>query len=264
MSLAARRAERLRAGILLSVREKATRFPGKVLKPLGSGTNVTQFLLRRLQRSARAETVILATSDDPRDQVLCELAGREQVSAFCGSADDKLLRYRDAAMAHNLDFVIIVDGDDPFVSVTHIDRIIEYANGEDADLVMFANLPLGATGFGLRTRALEAICSNRPEMDTEVWGNLFRENPEYRCVDLAEDDETLARPEVRMTLDYPEDYIFFSQIVAGLEKEGKGSGFEEIMDYLARHPEVIEVNRAVQEAYEAHLKKSTHTEGTTA
>jgi len=41
------------AGILLSAREKATRLPGKVLKPLGDG-NVTQFLIRRLRQSRRA------------------------------------------------------------------------------------------------------------------------------------------------------------------------------------------------------------------
>ena len=47
----------MKTGLLLSVREKATRLPGKVLKPLGDG-NVTEFLLRRLQSVGNAQAVI--------------------------------------------------------------------------------------------------------------------------------------------------------------------------------------------------------------
>lgn len=247
----------MQAGIILSAREKATRLPGKVLKPLGDSTSVTQFLLRRLKTATRSHTVVLATSDDPRDQSLCDIAAEERVPTFRGSADDKLLRYRDAALAHGLEFVVIVDGDDPFVSVSHIDRIIDHAIGRDVDFVMFANLPLGATGFGLRTRALERICKGRDESNTEVWGDLFRSDPTYVCAELHEDNPALARPSVRMTLDYREDYEFLTEVVGGLRKAGQEVDFESVMAYLSDHPQVIEINRNVQVAYEAHLIKST-------
>lgn len=247
----------MRAGILLSVREKATRLPGKVLMPLFDG-NVTQFLLRRLKTSARADAVILATSTDPRDVVLCELAAGEGVPCFRGSPDDKLLRYRDATRAHGLDFVVVVDGDDPFISVTHIDRIITFAADATppADIVVVDELPLGATGFGVRAAALERICTDRPESDTEVWGHLFRRDPSYRCVDLPEENPRWRRPEVRMTLDFQEDYTFFHTVVEGLKAAGLYPSFENVMDYIDRHPDVVAINRGVQEAYEAHLAAS--------
>lgn len=249
----------MKPGILLSVREKATRFPGKVLKPLGAGTNVTQFLLRRLKTSTRADAVVLATSDDPRDSVLCEIAANEGVVCFRGSADDKLRRYRDAAHAHGFDFVVVVDGDDPFVSINHIDRIIAHASANPGDLIMFANLPLGATGFGLRTAALERMCAARPENDTEVWGALFRDDPSYVCIDLREDDPVLARPEVRMTLDYPEDYAFFTAVVG--TQDASAVTLESIMRFLADRPDIVAINRHVQAAYDAHLKKPTPAQG---
>jgi spore coat polysaccharide biosynthesis protein SpsF (cytidylyltransferase family) len=244
----------MKSGILLSVREKATRFPGKVLKPLGAGTNVTQFLLRRLKTSLRADAVVLATSNDPRDAILCELAAGEDVPCFKGSADDKLRRYRDAAREHRLDFVVIVDGDDPLVSVGHIDRIIAHAGTRGGDLMMFANLPLGATGFGLRADALERMCATRLESDTEIWGRLFRDDPSYACVDLREDDPVVARPEVRMTLDYPEDYAFFTAVVG--PQRAEDVTLESVMRFLAGRPEIVAINRDVQAAYEAHLKKA--------
>jgi spore coat polysaccharide biosynthesis protein SpsF len=243
------------AGILLSVREKATRLPGKVLKPLG-GANVTQFLIRRLRQSHRAARVLLATSTDPRDTVLVGLAGEEGIDAFQGSPDDKLLRYRDACRAFGLDFAVVVDGDDPFVSVGHIDRLIEYAEGTPVDFVTCADLPLGATGFGLAAAALERVCAGRPEGNTEVWGRLFLDDPRFVCASLPEGDPAYARPDIRMTLDYEEDYRFFVAVVDGLGDQGREPTFPAIMDYLAAHPDVVAINRGAQQRYEAHLAAS--------
>ena len=246
------------AGILLSVREKATRLPGKVLKPLGDG-NVTQFLIRRLRQSKRADRVVLATSTDPRDLVLAELAGREGIAAARGSLDDKLLRYRDACRAFELDFAVIVDGDDPFVSVEHIDRLIDYHDANAVDYVICEGLPLGATGFGVATSALERVCDGRPEQDTEVWARMFLDDPRFVCRTLPEPNPAYARPDIRMTLDYDEDYRFFVAVVDGLRAKGAPPTFAEIMAYLAEHPEVIAINQGAQQKYEQHLSKSLAT-----
>lgn len=243
------------AGILLSVREKATRFPGKVLKPLGEG-NVTEFLIRRLRLSKQAQHIVLATSDDPRDQVLVTIAEREGIGAFRGSAADKLLRYRDACRTFNLDFVVVVDGDDPFVSVEHIDRLIDFYHQSPVDYVTFTNLPLGATGFGLAATALEKICASRAETDTEVWGRLFTDDSRFICHNLTEREPIYAQPNIRMTLDYESDYRFFVAVVDGLQGRGAPPAFSEIMNYLGAHPEVIAINRDAQQAYEAHLRAS--------
>ena len=44
-------------------------------------------------------SVANATSPDPRDDVLVEIAQKVGVGCFRGSPDDKLLRYRDAALS---------------------------------------------------------------------------------------------------------------------------------------------------------------------
>lgn len=247
----------MRAGILLSLREKATRLSGKVLKPLAGHATVTGHLIARLKASKRAAAVVVATSTDPRDGVLCTIAAEYGVPCFCGSLDDKLRRYRDAAEAHGLDFVVIVDGDDPFVSVEHVDRIIDSAASEPADYVIAGRLPVGATGFGVATAALSRICAELPESNTEVWGHLFTRNPAYTCRTLEEPDLAWRRPDIRMTLDYPEDYDFFTTVADGLAAEGRGTSFPEVMAWLSVHPEAIAINRDCSAKYEAHLKASS-------
>lgn len=241
------------AGILLSVREKATRLPGKVLKPLGDG-NVTEFLIRRLRQTQRADRIVLATSTDPRDAILAAIAERESIAVFRGSADDKLLRYRDACRAFGLDRAVVVDGDDPFVSVEHVDRLIDHMARTSVDYVVFGNLPLGATGFGLAAGALEKICAHRPEADTELWGRLFLNDPRFVCHTLTEHDPLYARPDIRMTLDYEADYRFFAAVADALKARGSPPSFAAIMQHLAAHPDLIAINAAAQQAYEAHLR----------
>lgn len=248
----------MKTGLLLSVREKATRLPGKVLKPLGDG-NVTEFLLRRLQSVGNAQAVILATSVDPRDGVLADIAERMGAIAFRGSEDDKLLRYRDAARAHDLDFTVVVDGDDPFVSTTHIARLIDAQQTDPVDFIVCDGLPLGATGFGVSREGLERICDMKQENNTEIWGHLFTENPEFRSAALDETDPLLNRPDIRMTLDYPEDHDFFRAVIDGLAAAGRTAEFEQIMAFLDAHPEVVAINAGVAEKYEAHLAQSRGT-----
>ena len=245
----------MKTGVLLSVREKATRLPGKVLKPLGDA-NVTEFLLRRLKSIGNADAVILATSIDPRDKILAEIAEREGTIPFRGSEDDKLERYRNAARIYELDFVIVVDGDDPFVSAGHIEKLIAAQNETAPDFIVYEGLPLGATGFGVSRGGLERVCEQKEARDTEVWGHLFTENPAFKSEALQETDPLLNRPEIRMTLDYPEDYAFFTAVIKGLAADGTPPDFENVMAFLRNRPDIVAINAGVAETYAAHLAAS--------
>jgi spore coat polysaccharide biosynthesis protein SpsF len=245
----------MNVGILLSVREKATRLPGKVLLPLGK-YNITEHLIRRLLESQNADKVIVSTSIDPRDGVLVNIAKDVGVGYYKGSEDDKLIRYRDTARYFEFDFVVIVDGDDPFCSVEHIDRIIEYAQNNPVDYIQFEGLPLGATGFGVSVNALDRICREKNVENTEIWAHLFTENDSFNSVSLKESDHLYNRPDVRMTLDYPEDYEFFKTVINALQKQNKEARFDVIMQYLNEHPNISEINQSVQSKYEDHFVKS--------
>ena len=243
------------SGIILSVREKAKRLPGKVLKPLG-GCSVTEFLLRRLQTSRNASCVVLATSVNDRDDVLVDLAKKLGVTYFRGSEDDKLVRYRDTAKEYDLEFLAVVDGDDPFCSVEHIDKIISYASNNTVDYVQYDQLPLGATAFGIRLRALVEVCEKKSEVNTEVWQHLFRDTPAIKTTMLVDDDQRYCRPDIRMTLDYREDYDFFVNVVDYLERVNYEPTFQNIISILEEHPEILDINSGMHEKYELHLAQS--------
>ncbi len=245
----------MRSAIFLSVRNKATRLPGKAFLDLG-GAPVTQRLLERLRESRETDRVVLTTSTHPDDAVLVDLARRAGVEAFRGSEDDKLDRYLQAARAHGADFVVVVDGDDPLCDPGYIDRVIRRGRESGADYVRCTGLPVGVAAGGIRVAALARVCALKTEADTEVWGGYFTETGLFTVVELAADPAHTA-PHLRMTLDYPEDYAFFQEVFRELGEGGRVFTLDEVFALLARRPDIAKINQGAQAAYEANLRRIT-------
>lgn len=245
----------MRSAIFLSVRNKATRLPGKVLLDL-AGKTVTERLLERLKLSQEADRVAVTTSPHPDDAILGEIAERAGVAVFYGSEDDKLQRYLDAAHHFGVDLVVIVDGDDPFCDPMYIDRLIRTAHRGNADYLTVDGLPVGITANAIRVSALERVCQIKTEHDTEVWGGYFTQTGLFQTA-ILQADAAHHRPEVRMTLDYPEDYDFFRTVYGHLHRPKDVFSFDEIMALLEAHPEIVAINRGAAALYEANLQRIT-------
>src|SRR5207249_306202 len=96
-----RRADRMgrphvTSAIFISVRDKATRLPGKIYADLG-GRPAIERLIERMRTCTEPDRVVVCTSTHPDDRKLLATAERAGISAFAGSEDDKLDRYLRAA-----------------------------------------------------------------------------------------------------------------------------------------------------------------------
>lgn len=244
----------MRSAIFLSARNKSTRLKAKELLDV-KGRTVIELLIERLLTCQEPDELILCTATHPDDQVLVDLAERSGIKAFKGSEDDKLDRYLQAARAFGITCVAVVDGDDLLVDPPYVDETLRTLKRTGADYVICRGLPLGAASFGLNVNALAKVCELKTETDTEVWGSYFTQTGRFNCV-YVDVDPMVRRPEIRMTLDYEEDYRFFLAIYDALYKEGKVFGLCEIIPLLDRYPELLQINAGVQELYEQNLKKS--------
>jgi spore coat polysaccharide biosynthesis protein SpsF len=244
----------MKTAIFLSVRDKATRLPGKITAPI-CGRRVIEHLIDRLKLARRPDAVVMATSVHPDDTGLVEIARNEGIVAFRGSEEDKLRRYLDAAREHGIGFCVVVDGDDVFADPTVIDRIVESHAATGADYIICDRLPVGVTGFGVRIAALQTVVETKAESDTEVWGGYFAGNPRFRSV-MLDPPPRWEHPEWRMTLDYQEDLDFFTAVFEALYRPGAVFSFDEIVDLLERRPDIVALNSGVREKYEANLKRA--------
>lgn len=242
----------MRVGILLSVREKASRLPGKVIKQIFD-KNVTEHLVSRLKMSKLADEIIIATSIDSRDDVFENIAVNFDVEVFRGSEDDKLLRYYDAAQAFNLDGVIVVDGDDLLCFPEFIDQTIEALKQDTlCDVIFTKDLPLGAAAAGIKTHALKKVIELKDEDDTEVWGGYFTTTDHFK-VKYLQAQGIFNNPNIRMTLDYDEDFNFFKTIFEKLYPKNQQFSSLEVMTLLKENPEISQINKEAQIKYENHI-----------
>jgi len=246
----------MKSAIFLSIREKATRLPKKVLLEI-KGKTVTEHLIDRLKQTKLPDLIVLCTSTHPDDTILVDIAKKNNIQYFRGSEEDKLDRYLNAALKFGVDFMVIVDGDDIFCDPVFIDKTIERFIQTDADFITCKELPLGVACSGIKLEALKKVCEIKDESDTEVWGGYFTETGLFKVEYLEVEDEELRHPEIRMTLDYPEDFEFFKAIFDRLYVPGKVFTLKEIMTLLKNNPHIININKDMQKAYLENLRKHT-------
>jgi spore coat polysaccharide biosynthesis protein SpsF len=237
----------MRAGTVITARLGSSRLPRKMLAPL-HGRTVLELLTTRVSQACRPDLVLLATTREPEDDELVEAAQALGLQVFRGATHDVLVRWRDAASAHELDLLVNCDGDDVFCDPVHIDRIVSCYEQTGAEYITCTGLPFGAAPTGIALTGLERVCERKLETNTEGQGRFFA------VPGIVTRAEIMARPgldlpEARMTLDYPEDLEFFEAVLSELDGAGDCPPLEQIVALLRKRPDLVAINAGVQERY---------------
>lgn len=242
----------MNSAIFLTVRNKATRLPGKHFLEINGRTTI-EHLIDRLKMAQKPDRIVLCTSINPDDNRLVEVAKRNSIDYFQGSEDDKLDRYLDAAEKFNIELMVTVDGDDLFTDSVYIDKIVEAYCQTKYDYITCKGLPFGAASHGMKIDALRAVCDKKSETDTEVWGNYFLKNPDFN-VKTIDADATVNYPDFRMSLDYIEDFNYFERIFEELGDKNTFS-LEDIVNIMKENPDIREINQHMHQVYEQNIQK---------
>ena len=200
-------------------------------------------MLDRLKLAKNVDEIIICTSTEEQDRPLGELAKENNVKCFFGNPDDVLTRLLGAADEFNLDYILNITADCPFVVPFYADKIVEEYLETDADLIRQFDLPHGVFSYGIKVKALKKVVELKDSSDTEVWGRYFTDTGLFNILDLDVKDKHHNRPGLRMTLDYPEDLEFFKAVFDALYIENKVFSLSSILNLLDTHPEIIELNK---------------------
>ena len=111
--------------LIIQARMSSTRLPGKSMMPLADKPLVYR-MVERLKKCRKIDEIVIATSDQPEDQVLLELAKELRVSYFQGNLLDVRDRYLKAAEQFQADFIIRIPADNPMPDSNEIDKLIEF------------------------------------------------------------------------------------------------------------------------------------------
>jgi glutamate-1-semialdehyde 2,1-aminomutase len=108
---------------IVQARMGSIRFPEKVMQPV-AGVPMIELLLTRLARSRQIDRIVLATSDDRRNQPLASHVKKLGFDVYQGSENDVLDRYYQSAKCYEAEIIVRITGDCPLIDPQLVDLII--------------------------------------------------------------------------------------------------------------------------------------------
>ena len=226
----------------LACRAQSVRLYAKPLQLIGDRP-ILKHLIDRLSQVRRIDGMVLAISDGSENLAFVDLAKKWGLPYVIGDQHDVLSRYIQAAHSVNADIIVRVTTENPFVHQDNLDDLIEHHLNTGADLTVGELLPDGAYAEVINVSALERAHECGGEQHREHSTLFIFENPDLFKVERIPAPVELARPDIRLTIDTPEDLIVARRVYEALEPLfGPKPPLLEIIKYLDAHEELRSLN----------------------
>lgn len=199
---------------ILQARMTSSRLPGKVMQPI-LGKPMIGRQIERLRRSGLVNELVVATSTDPTDDVIVDYCGDISCAIHRGPLADVLGRYAQALESFGpADHVVRLTADCPLADWRIIDACIALHLERGADYTSNTVERTYEKGLDVEVFRAEllphlAVTASDP-YDREHVTPFFYRNPDL--FEIAQLVQGPGRPEVRWTVDTPEDFAFANAI----------------------------------------------------
>ncbi len=245
----------MKKGILITARLKSTRLPFKVIKKI-MGKPMIIHMLDRLKQSKLSNDIVICTSGLEQDEPLINIAKANNVRYFCGDPDDVLVRLLNAADEFKIDTIINCTADNPFVDPVYIDKLIDFHETNNNDFSKVEGLPFGVFSYAISKEALRKLCDIKVNRDTEVWHGYFTNTQLFKWSSLKVRDKVLYRPNLRLTVDTPEDFQLVEKIFENLYNVDEKAIFSllKIINFCEANPEIAKINANISQKSAPRLK----------
>lgn len=243
----------MKTGFLITARLKSKRLPMKILKDL-NGRTVIERIIDRAKAVKGVSDIVLCTSTNPQDRPLLDVALNNGIYYFTGSEDDVLDRFLSTSKLFGLDYILNITSDNPLFSIYHTGLLMNGIRKNRYDYLTIEGLPLGTACWGIRVKALEFVCKLKKIRDTEIWGHLFNQ-PKLFDVLTIKAEGIFQRPDVRLTLDYKEDYKMLNGLFKNITFD-KVLDLKDVLKYLAHNSAKLKINsHCYQRSLDSNVRK---------
>ncbi len=223
-----------KTAVFLQVRLSSQRLYGKALLGL-SGKPVLWHAMQALVQ-VPADTFALLTDEESCDD-LRPWAKSCGFDVFAGDPEDVLERYCAAIRYYGVDEVVRATGDNPLVSGRLASEVLDLRRSAGADYAGITGTPYGTGVEVLNAYALIDLASwTHEQYDREhVTPGLYR-NPDRYTVSLTTTKNAWYLPELRVTLDTPEDYAWLTAVFSRLYR-GEPIEIDQLVAFAQDHQE---------------------------
>ena len=238
--------------VVIPCRLESERLFGKQMQIVGNKI-ILQHLLQNLKKSKLIDAIILAISEKPSNFPLIEFCKNNKLNYFIGSECDVLKRLIGAAKKVKADSILRVGSENPFIYHEGVDKLIQKHIEGDYDLSTYSDLPLGSSFELIKLSALERSHKLGNKIHRSEYSTLYIDkNPTKFNILRVTPPKSLRRPELRLTVDAPEDLILSRKIYEGLDGKHKRISLGRIIKFLEKHPEIKKINSKIPLKYKRY------------
>lgn len=233
---------------IIACRLKSSRLPKKAVLNIGALPSV-ELCIKNALSFRNVNHTILATSTAEEDAELEDHTYSKSVKFHKGHPLDVIQRYIDVVDRYNIDVIIRITADMPYVGdeITAIMLQSHFESG--ADFSRTLNATIGTGIEIINASALKKIKSYFPSADySEYMTFYFINNPTHFKINEVTLPAHLVR-DYRLTLDYPEDLELFTKIEEHLAANKLESTLETIYAFLDANPSIAAINKGMEVKY---------------
>ena len=197
----------------LQARMGSTRLPGKVLMRI-HGQSILERAVRRLREARAIEQVVVLTTRSGEDDRVVEEALRLGAWVHRGPEQDVLKRFRQASARYLPAIIVRATGDNPLIDIGSVDRIVGALQAGNLEYCMEIGLPVGAATEAITAEALARVDQYAREPRHREHVTFYvKEHPEQFRMALLSPPDYLYRPDMRVTVDTPEDFALVKELI---------------------------------------------------
>lgn len=236
----------MKVGVFIPIRLASERLPAKCLIPVGDKTFfehlVSRLLTVRYVKSI--SDIVVCTTNQQEDDRLFEFAAKIGTNVYRGSTLDLIDRMYNANKHFKFDVILQVDGDDPLVPPEYCDYIIESLVKNNVDTAYTAKLPFGLNVKAFTAAGLEKVYKAYASKENDTgFGLYFLDQRICSVCEVLPRDVTHEHYNVRLTLDYIEDFKMLSAIVYIVDTVYRSDySLDVIMDILNKNKDLVNMN----------------------
>ena len=235
----------------MPVRLGSTRLPKKQMKII-KGKPILKHIVERLKHAKNIKDIVICTTTKKTDDPLVNYLKSENIKFFRGNEHDLLVRFRDASRQFKTNLIVIVDGDDIYTDPLYVDKVVEKFEKTNADYISGDGFPHGFVPIGIKRTALEKICKLKISDNTETgYREFFTDTNLFDCKYIKPKKDLKFPKNLRLTLDYKEDFLFAKEIIGQL---GTNFHLKDILELLDKEPRLLKLIDGIDEKWNKYYK----------
>jgi spore coat polysaccharide biosynthesis protein SpsF len=200
----------------IQARLGSTRLPRKVLLPFVGDSCILDILIEKLKKNFSKVPLYICTSVNSHDDEIENFCLMNNVNFFRGNENNVLKRFTDAALDKNVDVIIRICADNPFLDIDFLKELIVYykqnPNADYWSFKNFDNVPVIKTHFGffaeiVTVKALQKVnLLTNDSIYLEHVTNYIYSHKEFDCELKSLPNFLLNRNDLRFTIDDENDF----------------------------------------------------------